>query len=82
MSRQEIRDKIVAILTRDFEIPGERITDEASFRGTFGLDSLDVVDFILLLQKDFGYKAPLESYRNIQSFGLLVDFVAQKVAEG
>lgn len=79
MTRDEIRAKITSILTEDFRVPADQITDDASFRGSFGLDSLDIVDFILLLQKDFGYKAPTESYQNIVNLGMLIDFVAEKI---
>ena len=79
MTRDEIRAKITGILSQDFNIPEPQITDEATFRGTFGLDSLDVVDFILLIQKDFGYKAPTESYQDVANLGMLIDFVAGKL---
>ena len=79
MNREEIRAKISAILESDFDVPADKVNDEASFRGTFGLDSLDIVDFILLLQKDFGFKAPTEAYQEIQNVAMLVDFVAEKL---
>ncbi len=78
MSKDEIRQKIANILSNDFDVPEAKITDDATFRGTFGLDSLDIVDFILLLQKDFGFKAPTEAYQEIQNVAMLVDFVAEK----
>jgi acyl carrier protein len=78
MTRPEIKQKIVSILTEDFQVPADRISEEASFRGTLGLDSLDIVDFIVLLQKDFGYQAPLDSYRNIENLKMLVDFVESR----
>ena len=80
MTHEEIRQKIADILTQDFNVPAARIADDATFRGTFGLDSLDIVDFILLLQKDFGFKAPSESYQDVQHVGMLVEFVSQKLA--
>ena len=81
MTREQVAEKIRDILADDFKVAREKITDDATFRGTLGLDSLDVVDFILLLQKDFGYKAPTESYQQLDSFADLVDFVATKVSE-
>jgi acyl carrier protein len=79
MTRDDIRAKIASILTEDFSVPAAQITDDATFRGSFGLDSLDIVDFILLLQKDFGYKAPTESYQDIANLAMLIEFVAEKV---
>ncbi len=80
MTREEIDQHIRQILQQDFRVPADQITPAATFRGSFHLDSLDVVDFILLLQKDFGYKAPMESYRELDSYGRLVDFVARTLA--
>jgi acyl carrier protein len=80
VTREEIKQKITDILTQDFGVPEERVTDDATFRGSFALDSLDIVDFILLLQKDFGFKAPSESYQDVQNVATLVDFVAGKLA--
>jgi acyl carrier protein len=79
MTKDEIRQRIATILTEDFKVLPAKIADDATFRGSFGLDSLDIVDFILLLQKDFGYKAKTEAYQDIQSVAMLVDFVHQNV---
>lgn len=81
MTREEIKTKITDILADDFDVPRAAITDEATFRGTFGLDSLDIVDFILLLQKDFAYKAQTDAYQDIANVGQLVDFVATKIGK-
>lgn len=80
MTREQITTKIRAILVEDFRVPEDAITDDATFRGSFRLDSLDIVDLILLLQKDFGYKAPVESYRELDRFDKLVAFVEQQLA--
>ncbi|MCA9580308.1 MAG: acyl carrier protein [Myxococcales bacterium] len=79
MTNDQIRERISKILTEDFKVPAERIHDEAEFRGTFGLDSLDIVDFILLLQKDFGFKAQTSDYQEIRNVGMLVAFVEAKL---
>lgn len=81
MTREQIEDKIRVILVEDFRVVEGNITPDASFRGTFRLDSLDIVDFILLLQKDFGFKAPVESYRELDNFHKLVSFVQQILLE-
>ena len=78
-SEEEIRQQLAKILVEDFGVPKDNIHDDATFRASFGLDSLDIVDFILLVQKDFGYKAPTESYSNLATFADLVKFVMLKV---
>jgi len=75
MTRDEIDTKLRGILTNDFRVPAVSVSTSATFRGDLKLDSLDIVDFIMLLQKDFGFKSSLESYAHIQSFGELLTFV-------
>ncbi len=67
--------KIRGILNQDFNVPEEKLTPEATFRGTMALDSLDVVDFIMLIHKDLGFEAELKSYRDLNTFGDLLEFV-------
>jgi len=81
LSREQIEQKIRAILTQDFKVPEAAIVPAATFRGSFKLDSLDVVDFVLLLQKDFGFKAPIESYRELASYENLCGFVERTLRE-
>jgi acyl carrier protein len=81
LSRDEVERKLRAILVQDFKVPEAAIEPAATFRGSFKLDSLDIVDFILLLQKDFGFKAPIESYRELATFAGLCDFVERTLRE-
>ena len=81
MTREQVEAKIRQILIEDFQVPEDAIVAGATFRGNFRMDSLDIVDFILLLQKDFGYKVPADRYRELDSFGKLAAFVERMVGE-
>jgi acyl carrier protein len=78
MTRDEARDIVVGILAENFSIPADKVTDEASFRKSFGMDSLDIVDFVFFLQKSFAFKAELDEYRSVHTVGLLLDFVVAR----
>ncbi len=80
MNEDEIRARIADLLVENFETPREKITGEASFRRTLGLDSLDVVDFVWFLHDSFGYKAELAEYREVQTVDALVAFVKQRAS--
>jgi acyl carrier protein len=79
MTREDVATTVRRILSEDFRIATDRITDQATLRGTLGLDSMDAVDFLLLLHKDFGFEARIENYRQIESVGDLIDFVHRRV---
>jgi acyl carrier protein len=77
-NEERIFGQVRDILTANFNIPAEKITPQATFRGNFGMDSLDIVDLVFFLQKTFGVSADLEEYRELHTMQKLVRFVAQK----
>ena len=79
MNEDHVEQAIRTILVEDFGVPEALIRPEATFQGSLGLDSLDVVDFILLLQKDLGFEAPTSAYRALGSYQALVDFAVGRV---
>lgn len=78
ITEQEVRDKLVGLLTQDFRVPAAKIRDDGTFRGTFGLDSLDIVDFIFLVQKSFGFKADLANFAELHTLSAVTKFVHAK----
>jgi acyl carrier protein len=59
-----------------FEIPPEKITPEAEIFGDLGLDSLDVVDLVVALQKKFNVQVrDDERVRSIRTMQHLYDYL-------
>jgi acyl carrier protein len=78
MTREQVLVKVKQILQADFRVPAERITPDAAFRGSLGLDSLDAVDLIYLLSKEFGLKPDIESFRDLDTVEKVVAYLASK----
>lgn len=79
MTREEALARLKHILERDFEIPPHKVTLEASFMGTLGMDSLDVVDFVSYIEYAFDIDVGLQAYRDLDTVQKLIDFLlAQK----
>jgi len=78
MTRDDVLEKVREILTANFDVPAEKITFDASFRGTFGMDSLDIVDLVYFLQKGFDFEADMDEYRDLHTVDKLADFVLTK----
>ena len=56
MTREEIIQKTNEALSKEFELSIEQLRPEASFQTDLGLDSLDAVDMVVVLEqklKDF-----------------------------
>lgn len=54
MTQQELIEKINTVLADEFEVEQEVITPDAPLLETLDLDSLDLVDVVVLVDKNFG----------------------------
>ena len=51
MTRQEIEEKVREFLIDDLEIDEEKIAPEAQLKDDLGIDSLDFVDIVVIVEK-------------------------------
>lgn len=79
MTDQEIIEQINSSLAEEFEFnPGEMTPDTTLFED-MGLDSLDVVDLVIVLESAFGMKIrEEEAIRKIRTLGDIHTFVIDK----
>lgn len=54
MSKEEIFNKIAAILADRFELDADQITEKLNFKEDLNADSIDIVEFVLELEDTFG----------------------------
>lgn len=82
MTDQEIFEKIKQVLEKWFEVDPESIDLQSSVRDDIELDSLDTVDFVVALEKEFGFKIVRSqdepAMRKFRSLADVVDFVKYK----
>lgn len=76
MCDEELRQKVVDVLAEEFELdPGEMVP-EATLYEDLGLDSLDAVDMVVVLEKTFGMKlTDEEALRSIRTLEDLFQFI-------
>ena len=55
-------DKVANIISDTSEIPREDITPESHTIDDLGIDSLDFLDIVFAVDKEFGIKIPLEKW--------------------
>ena len=76
MGKEEIFTKIRDILADNFEVDKEKITDETNFTSDLDADSIDLVEFILQLEDEFGAEISDEDAEKIKTVGDAVNYVA------
>lgn len=53
MNKEEIKSKIKDIIVDKNGMSPEEVTDKADFKGDLGMDSLDCVELIMEIEKEF-----------------------------
>ena len=54
--------------------------DDARLKEDLGIDSLEVVDVIVLVEEEFGFKMQREDFKELKTYGEFCQFIAGKVA--
>lgn len=78
MTREEVVKKVNQILIDEFEIEESVIDPEGNLIETLGIDSLDLVDLVVVIEKNFGFKVVNEDMVNIKNLNDFYDYVAAK----
>lgn len=68
MSKEEIIRITTDILVEELEVDANVIQPEANFRESLGLDSLDYVDLVVIIESNFGVKLVEADFKPIVTF--------------
>ena len=79
MERKEIEEKVRAFLIDDLEIDEEKIFDDAKLKDDMGIDSLDFVDIVVIVEKNFGFKIKPEEMTTVKTLSQFYDYIQSKV---
>ena len=80
MDINEIQEKVNAFLVEELEIDEAKIADDARLKEDLGIDSLEVVDVIVLVEQEFGFKMNREDFKDIKTYGDFCQFIADRFA--
>ena len=79
MTRTEIEEKVRNFLIEDLEIEEDKITSDAKLKDDMGIDSLDFVDIVVIVDKNFGFKIKPEEMQGVDTFGKFCDYIEHKM---
>ena len=83
MNDDAIAKTVNDALVAEFELDPESISPDAHIRDDLGLDSLDIVDMVIVLEKAFHFKLHnKEPLTKIQTLGDIYAFIAALRDEG
>ena len=80
MKREDIEKTVKDFMVEELELDAETITPDARLKEDIGIDSLDVVDIVVIVEKSFGFKIKMEDLANIKTFKQFCDYIEKKTA--
>jgi acyl carrier protein len=82
MNDAEILSRVKNVLAVEFELEEAELTEDAALYEELGLDSLDSVDLVVALEKEFNFKVERsvdeERIRAIRKLSDIVAFIRHK----
>ncbi len=79
MERTEIEEKVRDFLIDDLEVEEEKIFPDARLKEDVGIDSLDFVDIVVIVEKNFGFKIKPEEMAGVVTLNDFYNYIESKV---
>lgn len=68
-------EKVKKIVIEKLSVPEEKVTEDAAFINDLGADSLDVVEFIMEVEKEFNITIPDEEAAKLEKVSDAVKYI-------
>lgn len=79
MTLNEIQEKVKTFLVEELEIDEDKIVGDARLKEDMGIDSLEVVDVVVLVEEEFGFKMKPEDFKTLLTLDQFCQFIANRV---
>ena len=79
MNRAEIEAKVKDFLINQLEIEEENIFPDAKLKDDMGIDSLDFVDIVVIVERNFGFKIKAEEMVGVNTYAKFCDYIENKI---
>ena len=79
METEEIFDKVKTVIVEQLGIDESSVRMDSSFLDDLGADSLDIVEFIMALEEEFGLEIPDEDVEKIVTVKDVVEYISENI---
>lgn len=79
MTREEIEEKVKGFMIEELELEEKELVAKALLKDDLGIDSLDYVDIVVIVDKIFGFKIKPEEMTEVKTLGQFCDYIESKV---
>ncbi len=76
--KAEVIEKVNEFLVDEFEIDENKLTPDAHLIDDLGIESLDFVDIVVIIEKDFGFKVKREEMAGVRTLNDLYQYIDER----
>lgn len=81
MNREDIMAKVVAIVVDKLNVSAQEVLPTAHFSNNLGADSLDKVELVMELEKEFDVYIKDDEATNLQTVDSVIDYLEEALAK-
>ena len=81
MAENDVANKVMDIIAESLGVKRDQVKAESSFINDLNADSLDIVELVMAIEKEFEIEIPDEDAEKITTVQHAIDFIQQQVAE-
>ncbi len=79
METEQIFEKVRSVIVEQLGVDESEVTMDASFLDDLGADSIDIVEFIMALEEEFGLEIPDEEVDKIVTVENVIDYISENI---
>jgi len=79
MTNEEVISKIKTILIDEFEVEEEDLDPSAVIMDALDIDSLDLIDLVVVIEQNFGFKVETQEMGEIKTLQDFYDYIIKKL---
>ena len=79
MTIEEIKNKVNGFLLDELEIDTDKVRDDARLKEDIGIDSLDYVDIVAFVRREFGFKIEKADMQDVVTLEQFYGFIKNKL---
>ncbi|KPJ23271.1 phosphopantetheine-binding protein [Streptococcus phocae] len=79
MTKEAILEKLILLMRQQKDNLDSQITEKTHLRDDLGVDSIELVEFVINVEDEFGIAIPDEDIDTMTSIGELVDYLVVRL---
>jgi acyl carrier protein len=72
-------EKLKEVLVEEIGVSPEEVTMDSNMVTDIGADSLDIVQLLIKMEKEYGFKFSDEAMKNVKTVGDVVRYIEEKI---